>query len=464
MTSFLVGWRRREVNRVRARRALAILLVALWAVLGAPGEAWAGADAHGAVPLADDGDPADPILSSRAQRQAPGVWSVGGPFEFARAPLYRVVQHADGSETTVLLGDFFAWNLGATYGVGERIGIGITLPVFFASAADDYVDGPGFGDLHLAVPIGLVLPEGDGAGFGLAVTPVLRVPTGTEGRFLGDPAFGGALRLVAGYGVGRLRVSADAGLDLHGYDEVDTLRGGLHGSFAVASSFRATEAMAVHLEARGATPLNEGGDVPVEGLIGARGRVPSGLWWSAGVVRGFTSGVSASELRVFAGIGYTRPMRDADAVPEAPWQFRFQVVDVDGSPIPEAVVRVGRREVGRTDSAGELALEKVRWRDGVVVKRAGFLQATVERPEGDVARVVLDFTPVPVRFRIQDQEGSPVAADLAFTGPSRRPPTKAGPFGVADVELPPGDWYIEVVAPGSSRQARDVRVLRGSRP
>lgn len=109
----------------------------------------------------------------------------------------------------------------ASVGLGERIGVGLSVPSVVYQSGDDAVPSTGAGDLPVAA-LGDVaanvratlIPQGSLGGLGLAAIARVDLPTGNPSSYVGESQFRGSVRLLAELGVlgSSLRLSAGARL------------------------------------------------------------------------------------------------------------------------------------------------------------------------------------------------------------------------------------------------------------
>ncbi len=376
-----------------------LLVCALWV----HGIAVAGADGHGAAPWPSDGAPTQPLWGLAPSVQEAGSGSAGVIVEAARAPL--VLRQSIGGQVDerVLVGDLLALNLGGSFALSRRVGLGATLPVFALAGPELGARPPALGDLIVVAPIGVVLPRPDGTGFGVSLSPIVRAPTGAVERYLGDGALGVGGRVALGGGVGRLRLSASGGVDYRTLlDPLREGRRGVLGAAGLAAVWSLGPRLALHLEGRATVPGLAGGTPPVEVLLGARGRQASGLWWSAGLAGALTDGAGGSAVRLLVGIGYGTSARG----------------------VPEVAPPAG----------------------------------VAERP------ALPAVVPALVRVRVQDTSGRvPGGATVTFDGASGREVHEVGAEGLVETWLAPGAWRVEIIADDFGRQVRGLVIAPEAR-
>lgn len=143
--------------------------------------------------------------------------------------------------------------------------------------------------------------------------------------------------------------------------------------------------------------------------------------------------------------------------------------DASGPPVEVLVGARGRRADGLwwragvargvTSGAGAAALRLVAG-VGFTPPAPPVIEVPVE--EDPAAPVAVD--PVPVRVRVQDQQGRAVSAAVGFEGARPVEAVRTDPFGAADARLLPGAWTVRVSAEGYGRQARGLSLEAGDAP
>ncbi len=432
-------------------------------------------DAHGAPPMGTLGDATSPVRVWSPLPVVKGSYAVGGIGEFGYGLLYG---HEDQNpEVTPLLEQIVGLNVGGGYAFSKRVAVTATAPVWFATTTGNAVpSGLAMGDVHAWVPVGLVLPEERGD-LGVSVVPWLDLPTGASAHLLGNKGLGGGAFAAVGLGAGPVQLAVNAGAERRAWGDLPGNLGGftVQASGAATVPLGETVGVSAELLFRSDTDTVDvvGNPVPgstAEVQLAARGRSGGGLTWVGGVGTGLTEGVGTARFRAWAGLGYApRSERTIDVVnnPKTPTPAAFAVVDAEGKPVAGAEVVVGDVVVGKTDSAGMLALDVVAWSKGVVVRAPGLLPFTVQKPldGGTAVPVAMSFLPVPVDFLVRDQNGATLQGTVGvLEGPTRPPPVAIGPDGKAHFDLPPGSYTIEVASPGRGRQVRAVELKPGQGP
>ncbi len=470
-----------------------------------PGAAQAqseGFDAHGFFLAPGDGDLHDLLTVWRPERQVPMSFGIDGLFEYANQPLVLMQQSGDDLQRLVLLNDVFALNLGGHAAFHERVGVALTVPVWFYSSSP-VLDNQtlGVGDIRLHVPIGIVLPDAwsDKPSFGLSVVPMLNLPSGQASRFLGSQGLGAGGFLVAGLNGKRWSTSADAGIAYSPKSAYENLNGGTSLNFGLGGSYALLDTLSVRGEAvlRPTLTTNEFKltESPGEAILSLRGRYDQGLSWTLGGATAITRGVSAARFRLFLGFGWTfgKPLvrdtdgdgfldaddacpeqaetfngyLDADGCPDALAELAVQVFEPEGAPAAGVPVFVDGKQVGITDAEGWVRLSDLMPGTAVQVgaepdratAMAGPAALDLDLVEGaQQAEVRLGWLPGSVRVIARTGEGQPIDAEVSFIGPLTQEPFGLGDDGQGIAVLPPGQWALFVSADSFGTERRDIQI------
>ncbi|MCB9746727.1 MAG: OmpA family protein, partial [Alphaproteobacteria bacterium] len=430
---------------------------------------------------------------------------VQGLLEFSKAPLVLYSQVDDRFERYELVDNLIGLNLAATYGAHERFAFAATMPLFFTSTGYDPVTraGPeakGFalGDLRVAAPIGIAMPDPGVEGFGFSAVPFVDLPTGNQDRFLGSTGVNAGLLLASGYTDPRFHLTANLGFEYRPRIEFRNLRGGTQLLVAVGGALMITDEYAARAEVNLRPTLfaNEvpGTELPGEVILSGRGRYANGVFWTAGGAFPWTRGASAASFRLFAGAGYAfgppvEPDSDLDGLvdsldlcPEAPEDFNGYVDD-DGCPdqLATLILRVedteGNRVTNATvdidgqtflvDAEGVLRIEElIPGTSPYITVGAPYMFeetiADLTLVEGENERiVVLDWIPGRVKIITRSNKGAIVDAKVRLDGPESREPMQLGDDGEEIFELPPGQWRAMVSAESFGTERRDFRINPG---
>lgn len=459
-------------------------------VIGA-GLAQDGLDGHHFQPTPGYGRPLDLVETWQIEAQQPRSFGVQGIFDASGGALVAVHEDWNGSTETPLLDDVYALNLGLRAGLARRLALTASAPLYLASTGVDGPQGAGLGDLRLAAPLGLILP--DGRGLSLGLVPVLDLPTGDSEALLGASGLGERLEAAAGWRGGHATVDINLGLGHEAAYSYANQSGGARLLGGLGAGYALGEHVGVRAEVGYERPLDKnvvpGTDDPGEAMLSLRGHHGRGLSWTVGGGAGLTEGAAAPAWRAFGGVGWAYiddPQRDTDldglvdrddACPRDPevrngWKDEdgcpdqladlvLSVQNDEGTPLGAVAVVVGDQTL-MTEADGSLKLRE-RLPGTALSLRAsapGYVEGSLELAsleEGSNPRtLVLGWLPGTVRVTAKDQAGHPLAARVALTGPSVHDPLELGPEGRTQIVLPPGTWQFLATARDFGAEGRSV--------
>lgn len=436
-------------------------------------------DGHGAVPPLFEPGPRAPVTVQAPWHAPRGAWSAIGLVEYADSPvvLYRQTSPQRVDEV-VLLDDVVSLDLAGRYAILDRLGVGVVAPIFLGSSGS-LGGGPAVGDVHVWVPVGLVLPDpGTGRGFGMSLVPSLSLPTGAAARLLGDRTLGGGLAFVIGHSFGPLSLDLNLGVEGTGAEELPSQQvGGAAFAAGAGLGIHPADTWSLHLESRASgafsddasvagTPdgLGDAAGAPAEVLLTFKADLPGKTWGAAGLGGGVSNGVGAARLRGYLGVGLAHTPVDAD-VDAVASGFALRVLDPSGVPVVGAEVWSEDERLGVTAGDGVVPLTEVKWRRGVEVRGPYHETVALSEPAEDQTSmdVTLPWRPIALPVRVQDQGGQSVPATLTATR-TDDPSTPPARGDAGTVRLTPGAWRVEVAADGFATQARSVVVDADGRP
>ncbi len=361
-------------------------------------------DGHGITYSPGQAELTSPVVIWQPWSAPAGTFSGGLVFEYADGGLVLNEQPAGGGPITQteLVGGLTVANLGATYALHRRVGVGAGMPVYLSQTTDGDQQGPGLGDARLFVPVGIIIPEADGTGPGLSVIPRFGVGLGDQNRYLGTEGVTFGAVATAGYGRGKLRFSANGGLlvdprSAEGDDDSDTIERAASQVALVGGSvgYLPTDNIGLSLEAfwKPSVPshstVHETG--PAELIGSARVGFPKNMNLVLGGASSLNTAAGAARYRVFAGITW------------------------------------GRRDL--------------------------------EGPEEELVPVVKKAeTPYDLTITATDHSGEGVDADIVVTGEGERYETNTGRDGETILSLHPGSWEVTLSSPGKGTQSRDLEL------
>lgn len=422
-------------------------------------------DAHGPQSPVAQGEWTAPVSLPAAA--PPSGWTVGAGVGFADGPL--VVQVIDGGtidEADRLVDDVWSIDLSAAWSRGGSWAIGASAPLFLAAGGGASSGGPAVGDPQIWASFRIV----SSSKASWALWPYVDLPGAAAGRLLGDRGVGAGVWSAASLRTGPVAWTADAAAGWRPRSEYPfgTVAAGPWATLGGSARVEASRSLSFGVEGqiRAAlypTPLAMG--LPAEVLGTARYRSGGGWWASASAGPGLLAGAGSPGFAARATVGWTAPARDVGpTLTPVGDGVNLRLADPDGRPLRGADVLVGGTVVARSDAAGLAVLPAdLKWKRGVTVRASGYLATVV--PEPDASAASLDLTvpwaPVPFRLRVTDQEGRAVAAEVTLTGKEPAPASSAMDGGRTEWLLPPGDWTVEVRAPGMTPQTRAVTVPPG---
>ncbi|MEY3211849.1 MAG: hypothetical protein RIT28_2330 [Pseudomonadota bacterium] len=450
-----------------------------------------GVDAHHFTPLPTLGEPLGLVETWRVTPQLPGSFSVSGTMDMSRGNAVLVVEDWEGVVETPLLDDVLALNLSARAALTPRLSVSLMGPLLLRSEGASGPQGAGLGDLRLAAPIGVLVPES--TGLALGVVPGVSLPTGDSTQYVGAPGVGLSALVAAGWRTERLSVDVNLGAQRHPDAEATQSTEAIGGAavlLAGGASFALSPSVGVAAEANLQRALGEGIVRPGEGLLSARGQLGTGLTWMAGAGVGLGEAVGAPQWRLFGGVGYARVVdpasdrdldgivddldacvrkaevkngyNDADGCPDALAELDLTVLNDQGEPVVGARLDLDGATL-TTDAQGRLRLP-ARSPDlplTTSLSAEGYSPLPLDRPtlaEGPQAETLtVSWLPGTVRIIVKDEAGQAVPAVVEIKGPA--PQTRQlGAEGRAQLVLGAGDWQLLVSAPGKGAEVRQIKL------
>ena len=241
-------------------------------------------------------------------------WGVGAMFNYADDPLVT----AQGSSTSSLVASQLTLDVLAAIGLGDRLEVGIGLPVVLMQSGDNVpllgVDGSaagaGIADPRLALKVQFLDQSTDESpgGVGLALALDTYFPLGDAATFQGDDGVRVHPRLAFDYALASgTRFSVNAGYMVRPtavlanleVDDVITFGGGAMipvGSVdVIAEIVGSASALADGVQEE---------EIPLELLAGARYHTESGVDITYGAGVGMVAGFGAPDWRAFLGFDY----------------------------------------------------------------------------------------------------------------------------------------------------------------
>ncbi len=306
-----------------------------------------------------DADPfvvsSDPRAVSQAESADPiDHWfALGLALRLSDDPLVACVPQANGTcAQGAIVSSRFASDLGGAIGFG-RFGLHAQLPIvldqnsdYSASPGMDSLSAAALGDLRIGGKVLLARSNG----FSLGVDATLSLPTGGGHDLASNEGLIATGQLLLGYRVGRLSLEANGGYAWHQDGE---RLGDLYVDDEVVWSGAAEVAIVPAKFSLGATVFGRVGVIkdPMTGAMPSSEERPAealgtGRYWvtpevaiEAGAGGGISTGYSAPEFRMFAGVRYFHERVEQVLPPPPPPEPPPPppVTDCDGDGIPDDV-------------------------------------------------------------------------------------------------------------------------------
>ena len=266
----------------------------------------------------------DPHLDDRPS------WYAGLGLVYADDPLVFVDQA--GNETTIVASQTSA-RVQAGYNFSGKVRLDVDLPTYPAVN----VDGAGqvaLGDIRLGALVPLVAYDGDGVG--VAVTPYVDLPTGTEAAYVTGGGPGGGVIASVGGQAGKVGWVVDAGVDLGRAATLGTTTTGSGLDAGAGLSYRVASPFVLGVEVDQIVNLTEStsrAGNPLEGHVYGTYGECGGFYATGALGTGIVAGVGSPDLRVAAVLGWRAaecgpPDADGDGITD----------DIDACPrVPEDV-------------------------------------------------------------------------------------------------------------------------------
>ncbi len=260
----------------------------------------------------------------------------GLAFVYANDPLVQVFE--DGTEQAVVSNQL-STRLAAGYNLDAKARLDVEVPVYpWVGTADG--NSFAFGDIQVGATVPILAYDLDGVGddgFGLAIIPRLRLPSGSKAAYVGD-GFGASLDAAVGGALGDIGWASNVGVDLSGKEPLadSDLEVGSSFDFGAGASYRLDADYAVGAELDGQVGFGGTGyqTSPVEGHVYTSYGSGEGLGAVLGVGKGLRAGVGAPDFRVILGLSWrdkgAPPDTDGDGLPNATDDCPTSAEDLDG--------------------------------------------------------------------------------------------------------------------------------------
>ena len=276
-------------------------------------------------------------------------WEVGLALHFSD-DLLVVRERRDNARLAEIVDSQLITNVLGAIGIADRLEIGIDIPIILRQVGDTIEDVPGADGNQGGAGIGTVriiptlslydgVEPGDG-GVRLAVSGDFMLPTGRVEDWQGE-TFRAEPELAFDYQTGGgLQFSATVGYLVREATELDNLRVDDALTYGVGVDIPLLESHALHVvtELDGAIVVagELRGDVeerPLEGRVGGKYLLESGLMVGGGVGLGLMNGAGAPDWRLFGAVSYAGrrdPDRDDDRLPNGQDACPNEPEDLDG--------------------------------------------------------------------------------------------------------------------------------------
>ncbi|HEY7957049.1 MAG TPA: OmpA family protein [Polyangia bacterium] len=224
-----------------------------------------------------------------------------------------------------VIGDQIGMDLVGSFGLFDRLELGIDLPFIPYQSTDDSLVGlpggihaTGLGDLRLDLKVLIYPVELKGGNrIGLSLVAGLRIPTGDSTSFLGQDGVSGYPRLVAEWKNHRAGIAINFGAILRSTRSFDDLYISHQLAYGVAGQVGIFGGLSAIGELTGLVgvglPADRSGllasEAPLEFALGGRYHWPIGFEVSLAGGTGLTRGYGSPDGRIFLGVRYQSPAR-----------------------------------------------------------------------------------------------------------------------------------------------------------
>ena len=367
-------------------------------------------DAHALHPTPGAGQPGDLIFTWAPKSQDAERWAATALYEYAEWSLIRWLNDEDALGDDLLepgIDYLSAVHLGFRYALHDRVGLGLSVPLWVVPVFADGLGKPGVGDTRLSLPVD-VRPQG-AEGWGLSVVPHVQLPTGDEALALGESTMRTGALVAASRVQGPwtlvANVGAESGTGTATSPAVLAAVGGsrhLAGDVTMALELTSAHAIA---STDAATPGPQ-----TEALFSARGRLQERTLWTLGAARGLAAGTSTPLYRLFAGLTMSPPVSASAPAPapDAKGTVRVITRTVNGDPVNATVRMFGANEFPPTpvgeDGRGEYSLSTGAWRVLISAPSFGTSVLDIELQHGRSDVYIIEVVLQPSRVEVKDDE------------------------------------------------------------
>lgn len=264
-------------------------------------------DSHNFQLVPNDGELTDVLSTWSSKSYAPGTFAGSFLFETGTDPLSLYSESSGIVTSAAIVRDYSALNLGVFYSPHKRVAVTASAPLFLYVDGTGPRSGVGIGNLRLATPVSVVLPENSRVG--VSVVPFLDVPGIYGDSYMGSSTASGGGLVASSVEWDKAFVSANAGVDFSSQSEYFNVRGGSRVMASVAGGTLLSEDLAVRGEVRYSSSVRRDverfAEQPLEGLLSVKGHSADVLSWTLGGSSAFNNSVGAPVWRVFAGFNLT---------------------------------------------------------------------------------------------------------------------------------------------------------------
>jgi outer membrane protein OmpA-like peptidoglycan-associated protein len=294
-----------------------------------------------------------------------GSWYAGLGLVYAHNPVVRTFE--DGSSEAVVASSF-ATRLGGGYNIAGKVRLDLDLPIYPFVGGGEGASFSGFstGDARLDAVIP-VMTRGEKP-LGLAVVPMLNIPTGQPAKNTGS-GFGAGLAVALGLApTERVFIDGNIGAVAVPAQALGEFTFGSALSTSIGVGYRINEQFLVGGEldsavtlAGGIGPYNKN---PVELHAYGTYGTGSGLTATVGLGTGIVAGVGAPDVRVIAQVGYRMPGKapiydvDGDGIMDPDDKCVDVPEDADNFEDSDGCPEVDNDQDGIPDTADACPLEK----------------------------------------------------------------------------------------------------------
>jgi outer membrane protein OmpA-like peptidoglycan-associated protein len=366
-------------------------------------------DVHALHPTPGGGQTGDFIATWAPKSHDADPWAATALYEYAEWSLIRWLNDEDALGDDLLepgIDYISAVHLGFRYALHDKVGVGISVPLWVLPVFSDGLGNPGVGDMRLGLPVDLK-PQG-AEGWGLSVVPHFQLPTGDEALGLGESTIRSGALVAASHVQGPWTLVGNVGSESGmGTATSPTFLATIGGSRRMVGDVTmALELMSMRSlgSAGAATPGPQ-----TEALFSAHGRLQERTLWTLGAARGLAAGTSTPLYRLFAGLTLSPPLSAPAPEPEqVNGTVRVITRTVNGDPINATVRMNGDNVLPPTslgeDGRGEYTLSTGAWRILITAPSFETIVLDIELQHGRSDVYIIEVVLQPSRVEVKDNE------------------------------------------------------------